>query len=62
MHTIIDVKGEQLQVEDINISLAQVNVFLTDEELVSAMTAEELIYYKDLQEKLQQLQLATGEE
>lgn len=60
MHIITDVNGEQLQVENINASLAQLNVFLTDDELLSSMTAEEIIYYKDLREKLQQLQLAAG--
>jgi len=60
MYFITDAKGEQLQVEDENASLAQVNVFLTDAELLSAMTAEEIMYYQDLKEKLLQLQLKTG--
>lgn len=62
MHVITDAKGEQLQVENINASLAQVNVFLTDDELLSSMTAEEIMYYKDLREKLRQLQLVAGEQ
>ena len=60
MYFITDTKGAQLQVEDINSSLAQVEVFLTDEEIISAMTAEEIIYYQDLKEKLLQLQPAEG--
>ncbi len=56
MYYISDLKGEQLQVEDIQASLQQVNVFLTDIELLSAMTAEEIMYWQDLKEKLLQLQ------
>jgi hypothetical protein len=56
MYYIIDLKGEQLQVQDIQTSLQQVNVFLTDAELLSSMDAEEIMYWQDLKEKLLQLQ------
>ena len=60
MYFITDANGERLTVEDVNTSLSQVEVFLTDAELLSAMTAEEIMYYKDLKEKLLQLQLTEG--
>jgi hypothetical protein len=60
MYFITDANGEQLRVEDVNATLAQVEVFLTDVEILPAMTAEEIIYYKDLKEKLLQLQLTAG--
>ena len=60
MYLITDANGEQLKVEDVKATLAQVEVFLTDTEILPAMTAEEIIYYKDLKEKLLQLQLTAG--
>ncbi len=60
MYLITDANGEQLTVEDVNASLAQVEVFLTDVEILLVMTAEEIMYYKDLKEKLLQLQLTAG--
>ena len=60
MYFITDANGERLTVEDVNTSLSQVDIFLTDTELLSAMTAEEIMYYKDLKEKLLQLQLTEG--
>jgi len=60
MYFITDANGQQLTVEDVNTSLSQVEVFLTDAELLSAMTKEEIMYYKDLKEKLLQLQLTAG--
>jgi len=60
MYFITDANGEQLKVEDVNVTLAQVEVFLTDVEILPAMTAEEINYYQDLKQKLLQLQLTTG--
>jgi hypothetical protein len=60
MYFITDANGGRLTVEDVNNSLSQVNVFLTDAELLPAMTAEEIMYYQDLKEKLLQLQLTEG--
>lgn len=60
MYFIIDANGGRLAVEDVNTSLSQVDVFLTDSELFSTMTAEEIIYYKDLKEKILQLQSTKG--
>lgn len=42
MYFIADAKGAPLQVEDVNSSLAKLEVFLTDEELLFAMTSEEI--------------------
>jgi len=56
MYNITDLNGERLQVEDINATLKQVNVFLTSEELLSVMDEEEKAYWQDLKEKPLQLQ------
>lgn len=61
MQYVTDLNGQQLEVADIATSLAQVVIFLTDVELVCAMTAQELQYYADLHKKLLQLQSAAGE-
>lgn len=61
MDFITDANGEQCKVEDIGAALVQVAVFLTDKEILPAMTAEEIMYYRDLQKKLLQLQLTEGQ-
>jgi len=60
MFFITDANGTQLQVDNVSTSLSRVDIFLTDTELLSAMTAEEIMYYQDLKEKLLQLQLTEG--
>jgi hypothetical protein len=56
MYYIRDVKGVQLQIEDVTATLTQVNVFLTSKELLSVMDDEEKAYWQDLKEKLLRLQ------
>ena len=56
MYYITDSKGGRLQVEDITATLTQVNVFLTNKELLSVMDDEEKAYWQDLKEKLLRLQ------
>ncbi len=56
MYYITDLKGERFQVEDINATLKQVDVFLTSGELLSVMDDEEKAYWQDLKEKLFRLQ------
>lgn len=52
---VTDLNGERLEVQDVQASLQQVIVFLTDKEILPGLNEDEIKYYQDLKEKLMQL-------